>query len=204
MKSKRIGIFGGAFNPVHNGHIHICKTFLDSDLIDELWILPVFEPPHKDVDVLVPFYHRLEMVRLAFAETHLVVILDIEKDLPKPNYTLTTVEYLISRYADYSFNLCIGGDSLKYFHTWYDYKKLLKLVTLLVVERDTFSVDTIEQDVLDRTKIIRCDLTPESSSDIRGQISETGYSMQVPKEVMNYILENNLYGSFSHGLKKLL
>lgn len=198
MSNNRIGIFGGSFNPVHNGHLHICNAFLNSNLIDELWVIPVYDPPHKPSEQLLAFNHRFEMTKLAFKSLSQVRVLDLEKDLPRPNYTLKTIEYLKSTYQDKTFLLCLGGDSLKYFDTWYKYETLLKAVKLVVVKRENISYDGIKPSILNRTMIIETDVTPESSSDIRIEINKTGSSNQIPVEVMNYIRLNKLYTFTSH------
>lgn len=198
MSKLRIGLFGGSFNPVHNGHIHICKAFLNSLLIDELWVIPVYDPPHKPSENLVSFVHRLEMTKIALSGLPKVSVIDREKDLPKPNYTLKTVEYLKSTHPGTEFLLCIGGDSLKHFNTWYKYDELLKLVQLLVIERENSSHGDVESAVLNRTTFIRAEITPESSSEIRDELVTTGTTNQIPVEVLNYIRKNKLYTFTSH------
>lgn len=198
MSKRRIGIFGGSFNPVHNGHIHICQAFLDSNLIDELWIIPVFDPPHKPSEQLVSFSHRLEMTKLAFRNIPNIIVIDIEKELAKPNYTLKTIKYLKATYPDLDFLLCIGGDSLEYFNTWYEYESLLELVELLVVKRKDVSYNSVETKILDRSNFILSEITPESSSEIRDEIASTGSTIQVPTEVFSYIQLNHLYRSTSY------
>lgn len=197
MSKRRIGIFGGSFNPVHNGHIHICNAFLKSNLIDELWVIPVYDPPHKPSELLVPYVNRLEMTRLAFEKMSNVNVSEVESELSRPNYTLKTIEYFQSKYPDSKFYLCIGGDSLTYFHTWFKYKQLIELVNLIVVNRDNSSFSGVESIILQRTHFIQCDITPESSIDIRAEIAEKGNTTQVPPAVMDYIRKFKLYGLVS-------
>lgn len=198
MSNQKIGIFGGTFNPVHNGHLHICRAFLDSSLIDELWIIPVFDPPHKPSEQLISFDHRFEMTKLAFSRIANVKVLEIERELPRPNYTLKTVEYLMSTYSDKTYLLCLGGDSLKHFDTWYMYEELLKKVQLIVVKREPISFDGVKNSILQRSIFIQSKLTPESSSDIRKDIENTGTTNQLPEDVLNYIRTNDLFITTSH------
>lgn len=193
MRKRRIGIFGGSFNPIHNGHVHLCHSYLDSGLIDELWVIPVYDPPHKSLSELLPFKHRLEMTRLAFIREHRIKVLDVENHLPQPNYTLNTLEYLKSEYPECDFYLCIGGDSLNQFHTWYQYQSILKLTKLLVAKREHFDVHDVSSEVLDRTTFISTKLTPESSTSIRQQLSQTHFTSDLPKEVMTYIQNHRLF-----------
>ena len=78
---KRVGLFGGSFDPVHNGHRAIAHSFLQSRVIDRLLILPAPYPPHKPAQVQASFAHRMEMLRLAFQMRNDILISDLEKTL---------------------------------------------------------------------------------------------------------------------------
>jgi nicotinate-nucleotide adenylyltransferase len=195
MIPRRIGIFGGSFNPIHNGHLNICNAFLMSGSIDELWVIPVFDPPHKSSDDLLSFDDRFEMTKIAFQSFSSVKILDIEKLLPKPNYTLQTLQYLKEQNDDASFILCIGSDSLTYFHTWYNYKSILDITTLLVAKRAGYVYTKIETEILNKVVFVDSSIFPESSTAIREEIKIKGFSNQIPSEVMYYIKKHNLFSS---------
>ena len=101
----RIGLFGGTFDPVHNGHISIVRSFLQSGYIDELWILLTPVPPHKLNKEHVSYEHRKEMLHLAFQDIDRVRISTIEQTLPKPSYTVQTVTHLAQKYPEDEFLL---------------------------------------------------------------------------------------------------
>ena len=106
--SKRIGLFGGSFDPVHFGHQKIVKSFLESGRLDALWVLPTASPPHKSDKALTPYPIRYQMAEAAFRGWTGVENSRVEEDLPFPNYTLQTVRYLKKMYPDNTFVLCMG------------------------------------------------------------------------------------------------
>ncbi len=132
---ERIGIFGGAFNPVHNGHLAIAEAFLNSRLIHRLLILPTPDPPHKESRELAPFRHRFRMLQIAFEEADNVEISDLETRLDPPSYTVRTIRHLQETQPDTLWYLCIGSDSLEQFTGWYRYREILDRVSLIVAAR---------------------------------------------------------------------
>ena len=188
----KIGLFGGTFDPIHNGHIQICKSFLKSGLIDEIWIIPASIPPQKEDTVIATFAQRFDMLTLAFQSNKQVKILDIEDSLPKPNYTIQTVRHLKKIHRNIEFKLCIGSDSLKFINTWYKYQELLQEIDLLVVNRPGISIE-IENFDPSKIQFINHTEINLSSSEIRATIRINKSSTDIPKAVMDYILRNKLY-----------
>lgn len=189
---KRIGIFGGSFDPVHNGHIEAVNSFLNSGLLDEIWILLTPDPPHKRDRQLTELEHRFNMLNIAFQERERVKISDIEDDLPKPSYTLQTIRHLKQRYPDYIFFLCLGEDSLQSFHKWHKYQEILKECTLMVAERPGSSHIKVDPQIMDKTIFVDHKSMDISSSQIRVN-SMHEQSLNVQDEVLNYIKKHNLY-----------
>src|SRR5690554_3641750 len=111
MPANRIGLLGGTFNPVHNGHIAIAKAFLGSGEIDKLWVLLTSFPPHKKGDEFVSYELRHKMLKAAFSGLNNISVSTIEQTLPKPNYTIHTVRHLKEKYPEFSFLFCMGEDS---------------------------------------------------------------------------------------------
>lgn len=193
MKS-RIGIFGGTFDPVHTGHLAIAKAFLDSHEIDELWIMPAPDPPHKSQDLILPFTERLQLLELGFGNWENIVISDFEKKLSVPSYSLRTIQNLKKRYPDKEFFFCLGSDSLENLTTWYRYKELSKECIFLVAVRPGFNKDKVETDILKRCILVPHTPIDISSTQIRQFIKQgrdiTGL---VPDSVKDYILSQKLY-----------
>ncbi len=187
---KRIGVFGGSFNPVHNGHIHIVKSFLKSGVIDEMLITLAPSPPHKDHTTQAPYHHRFRMLELAFAGFDQVTISDLEKSLPVPSYSLQTIQSLKASNPTCQFFLCMGEDSLEGFHTWHRYKELLAEVTLLVAARPGSNAGLVTEQILKKTIFVSNSELDISSSTVR---SGTAGKHALPESVAEYIRTQNLY-----------
>lgn len=190
---KKIGLLGGTFDPVHNGHIEIAYSFINSGLIDELWILLTPFPPHKLGEKHVPYEKRLSMLKAAFSDAGFK-ILSIEKELPKPSYTYRTIQVLKEKNPDTFFYFCLGEDSLAQFHTWKHFEKILNEAELLVAKRPLSDHDNVDHEVLSKTTFVEHTPIEVSSSSIRGRISDTKFLKEnIPEQVYSIIDKENLY-----------
>lgn len=106
----KIGIFGGSFNPIHNGHINLCKELLDNNYLDVIYLMPNATPPHKN-NVQTSFMHRLNMIKLAIKNIENLKILDCEKDSTIKHYTYNTLENLKTIFKDDELFFIMGADS---------------------------------------------------------------------------------------------
>lgn len=195
--NKRIGIFGGSFDPVHRGHIEAVQSFLNSELLDEVWVLLTPEPPHKSGETQTEWSHRLNMLKLAFDDMERVDISTIERDLPQPSYSHQTIEHLQQEYPDHTFFLCLGEDSIQYFDTWHRYRDILDLVSLIAVNRPGSDASGVNPGVLERTIFTGHRPLDLSSTGIRQQRQSDDHikPTQLPERVDRYIREHNLYRS---------
>ncbi|MDR8391574.1 nicotinate (nicotinamide) nucleotide adenylyltransferase [Aliifodinibius sp. S!AR15-10] len=193
--STRVGIFGGTFDPVHNGHISIVRSFIKSGLIDEMWILPSPSPPHKTDKEITSFDHRKKMLELVFSNDENIKISDIEEKLPLPSYTIHTLQYLKQKYPDNKFYLCIGGDSLADFKNWYRAEKIAGQTDLLVAERPEADGRDVSEKFLQNTQFVEHTPVNISATEVRKELQKNGEGLQdqVPPEVLQYIRDNGLY-----------
>ena len=139
MPALRLGIFGGSFNPIHNGHLQIAKTVLAQHRLDRVLLLPARQPPHKSRD-LVPAEHRLAMTRLACEGEPGLEACDLELSVEGPNYTVDTLEKLARRYEDAELFFVMGADSLLDFPGWRDPQRILARARVVVVNRPGFKI----------------------------------------------------------------
>ena len=194
-RRKRIGIYSGSFNPVHNGHISLAKYLLDSDIVDEVWIVvSPLNPLKTTTNELIADELRLQMAKIAFEGIIDTKVSDVEFCLPRPSYTIDTLNYLQKQYPDYHFFLLIGEDNMAVFDKWKDYKEILRKYTVLVYPRhaDTNSSDNM----LRHTNIHKIDAPyiDISSTNIRHRIRQhLPLTDVLPKSVIDFIISNKLY-----------
>ncbi len=190
---KRIGLFGGTFDPVHTGHVQIASSFIESGFIDELWILLTPFPPHKLGEKHVPYSKRLSMLHAAFSETDFK-ILSIEQELPKPSYTYRTIQVLKEMNPDSVFYFCLGEDSLSQFHTWKHFEEILDESHLLVAKRPHSNHRNVNNKILNSTTFVEHTPVEVSSSAIRNRISDKEFlKANIPEQVYSIIEKENLY-----------
>lgn len=189
---KRVGIFGGTFDPVHSGHVQAVHSFLLSGLIDEIWVLLSPDPPHKKRENNVPSYeHRLNMLQIAFRDIENVTISTLERELPTPSYTLRTLLHLKEAYPEILFFLCVGEDSVASFHTWHKYREILNECTLLAVKRPGADRKNAKEEVLEKTIFVDHQPIKISSTGIRKGKMESAEPL--PDKVADYIDQHELY-----------
>lgn len=139
--SRKIGIFGGTFNPVHNGHLALANYLCEYCGLDELWFMVTPCNPFKKNDVLLPDYERLEMVRAAIAGYEKFRASDFEFALPKPSYTVDTLAALRHNYPDCEFVLVIGADNYAAFDKWRNPEEIIRNHRIIVYGRPGYDID---------------------------------------------------------------
>ena len=192
---KKTGIFGGAFNPVHIGHVRLAEEAVKQLKLRRLLIIPTYVSPHKHTE-LAPYEDRAEMCRRAFGHIPGAEVSDIEVRLGGTSYTINTVRALKDLYPDEQFFLLIGGDMLFSFDQWFKYESLLKETKVCAVARDSDSlVDMMEYaNELGRIKVLPTQAVEMSSTAVRQTVAEGGdISGMVPAGAAEYIREKGLY-----------
>lgn len=129
----KIGIYGGSFNPVHNGHLNIVKYVLNQLKLDKIIVIPVGKPSHR-ADNLESGILRTEMCRAAFENISGVEVSGIETDKDKISYTINTLKKIIEIYGEKNdFYEIIGEDSAYHFKEWKNYEEILELSKVVVL-----------------------------------------------------------------------
>lgn len=196
----RIGIYGGTFDPVHIGHLNLCKTMQEKLAVDEILMIPTGTPPHKAATATKAEY-RLEMCKLAVKDFGLTAnVSDIEIRREGRSYTFLTVTELLEQMTDVELYLIMGADMFMSLETWYRFEDLKKLVTFAAVQRDDVSTSELEAEA-ERLKSIGCKCVTVSlpavdvsSTDVRNRVHE-GLPIDglVTKSVEKFIYEKQLY-----------
>lgn len=133
--AMRIALYGGSFDPPHVGHQMVCLYALATQRVDQVWVLPCYEHPFGKESA--SYEHRLRMCELALEPLAPHVILcTIEAELPKPSYTLRTVQALRERHPTHEFVLIIGEDLAPTLPTWYGWEQLQKSIEIVIVGRE--------------------------------------------------------------------
>lgn len=201
MSKMRTGIFGGSFNPVHNGHINLVEKIASENHLDKVIVMPTRISPFKSdsKDYVADSNDRIEMCKLAFKKLSFVEISRYEVDRDEISYTIGTVEYLKNQYPDDELFLIIGSDMLLSFSKWKDYKSILNICTVITASRENDDKTALKKTAEDLSKygrIIITDIEPVviSSTMIRSKIkNKEDISCLMPESVVKYILTNNLY-----------
>lgn len=197
-KLKRIGLFGGTFDPIHFGHLNLAVEILEAHHLDEVWFCPAKENPHKMGRATIPVKARLEMTALGIEGFSHFKVIDVEASRSSPSYTIDTLELLVSQHKECEFGLILGEDCVKDFPRWHRYKDILTIASLYIGSRKTglFEINGLDPILIEK---IRKGITPTknieiSATDIRKRLSE-GLTCRhlVPAKVVDYILAHQLY-----------
>ena len=198
----RIGIMGGTFDPIHNGHLVLAEQIRTRFNLQKIYFIPVGNAPHKKNTTKSTKYDRLSMTKLAIESNKNFEISDIEIKKEEVSYTIDTVrEFKKLVNAEDKLYFITGADAILLIDSWKDYKELFNLVTFIGATRPGISVEEL-QDKVDEVKtkhgvIIESTKVPAlaiSSTDIRKRVEE-GESIKylLPESVESYIHENGIY-----------
>ena len=189
---KKVGLFFGTFDPIHIGHERIAKYFLER-YFDEIWFVITPLNPDKINENLTNQSIRLEMSKVFCGNEEKFKSCDIEFNLPKPNYTADTLVELKKKHPDLNFAIIIGEDNLIGLETWKNFNKILEGKIYVYPRVNKHNIDA---NLKDHPSVIFSDapFMKISSSEIRRIISNNGYFEKlVPKQINEYIFQNNVY-----------
>lgn len=217
MKKERIGIFGGTFNPIHNGHVKAVLEVQKTFFLDKVLMIPSYIPPHKGAPDVAPPSDRLQMVKLAVASYPQFVPSHIEIEAKGKSYSILTLAKLKQRFPDAAMFFILGVDAFLEIDTWREYKKVLEQCHFIVINRPGYDLNEAKKPlggnyaerivrVLETTKLDKAMLHPYkifllsidaldmASKDIRKKV-KMGKSIAglVVKPVEEYIQINKLY-----------
>ena len=197
----RVGIYGGTFAPVHNGHVAAAKAFIEQMQLDILYVIPAGIPPHKQIDAADDPMHRYRMCELAFWDVEKVFVSDVEIKRTGKSYTVDTLRELSA--PDRRLFLLMGTDMMLTLDTWRESEEIFKLCYPIYARRENDPI--LEARIVKKNneylakygKIVRrlmCDAIELSSTEIRDLVAaDKPISHLVPPVVEQYIEKHGLY-----------
>lgn len=189
---KKVGIYSGSFNPIHHGHLMLANYLVTFGELDELWLLVSPQNPLKPKAELLDDQHRLEMARLAVGDDPFIKVSDVEMHLPRPSYTINTLQHLSEQYPDNQFVFVCGMDSLQNLDKWKDYEKILENYPILVFPRKGYDGGELINHL--SVRVVETPIIELSSTFIRNCIANNiNVRHFIPENAYNYLINNNLY-----------
>jgi nicotinate-nucleotide adenylyltransferase len=132
---RRVGVYGGTFDPIHHGHLKVAEAVLKAFAMDRLVFVPAYIPPHKRREVISSPFHRLAMLALATANSQRMFVSYIELEAPAYSYTIETLERLQAASENAQLFFVMGADSFKEITTWHEYERILTEYDCIVAAR---------------------------------------------------------------------
>lgn len=213
QNKEKIGILGGTFNPIHIAHLIMAEYALEELNLDRILFMPSGNPPHKDKNLIISNDDRKAMIELAINSNEKFIFSDIELNRSGKIYTVDTLRILKETNPDNEYYFIMGEDSLLYFDKWKEPENIVKLANIVVARRNSGSssnydksyLNDMDKKLLEKKAFLEKEYNADiffltmpnidiSSTVIRDRIkSDKSINYLVPKEVLNYIKEKNLY-----------
>lgn len=146
---KQIGLFSGSFNPIHIGHLALANYLCEYEGLDEVWFMVTPHNPLKEENELMDDEFRMKLVKLSISDYPKFHASDFEFHLPRPSYTIHTLDELKRAYPEYLFHLIIGADNWSLFPKWYESERIIAENEILIYPRAGYQVNaaTLPQNV---------------------------------------------------------
>jgi len=188
-----IGIFSGSFNPIHIGHLILANYIVEYTHLQEIWFVVSPQNPLKSKQGLIGEDVRLKMTELALKDYPKLKASDFEFSLPKPSYTINTLDNLKESFPQYDFTLIIGADNWSTFENWKEHDVILDKYPIMVYPRLGYRI-SIPNKLKTKVEALGSPIIEISSTFIRDGIKEDkNMRAFLPEEVNEYILHNGLY-----------
>lgn len=187
----KIGLYFGSFNPIHTGHLIIANHILNETSLQKIWFVLSPQNPFKTEASLLNEYDRLHLVQTAIEGNDGFRAMDIEFSLPKPSYTVHTLQYLKEKYPTYSFSIIMGSDSFQNLPKWKNSDVIMKNYPLIIYVRPGFDITADREGDI---QIMKAPLLEISATHIR-ELVTNGKSIKylVPEAVEEEITTNRFF-----------
>lgn len=197
---ERVGIFGGSFNPLHQGHLIVAEFAAETIGLERVLFAPVVHPPHRDGKLLMAIEHRLAMIETAINDNDRFQLTLVDVERPGPHYSVDTVQIIQDQYPGSQLYFVMGGDSFKSFPSWHAPDEIVEYCRLAVMRRPSSKPvqPSMHQAAMpnlhERVDMIEAPPIGISATRVREQLG-IGKSVRylVPDRVLTYIHANNLY-----------
>lgn len=197
----KTGILGGAFDPIHKGHVYMAKCAMEEYGLDRVIFVPSGHSPNKSENKMTSFGHRYNMCRLAAETTDKYEVSDMEIRESGTSYTYMTLLRFKQMYPSDELFFIMGGDSLDYFDSWKKPDVIAENAVILVVVREDFPAEQMQRRISHikelfpaDIRLLRCDRMDVSSTQVR-ELIKAGKDVSglLDEQVLGYIESNNLY-----------
>ena len=182
----KTGIYGGSFNPIHNGHIALARHLLQEAELDEIWFVVSPQNPFKVQQQLLDDDKRLLLVRKALAPYPQLVASDFEFSLPRPSYMWHTLQGMSAQWPDRELHLIIGADNWLCFDRWYHADDIRSTYPIIIYPRQGYDIEpsTLPQGV----RLVNTPLYNVSSTEIRADVAAgRDISSKVPSTILSEV-----------------
>ena len=199
---RRLGLFGGSFNPIHNGHLHLAEAAKDALRLSGVMLMPAGEAPHKSTAAYAPAADRLAMCQLAAENLPWLSVSDLEIRKTGKSYTVDTLRILRQEQPDTDWTLLIGSDMLLTFDTWHCWQEILQMAAVCAVSREKGDLPQLRDAAKKlrsdcpqaRIRVVTAEAVVVSSTQIREAVQKNAdCSCLLPENVVQYIQTHGLY-----------
>ena len=197
MAKMKIGILGGTFNPIHNGHLMLAKEAYEQHNLDKVWIMVSPNPPHKAGTTIVDVTHRNNMAKAAIEPYDFMEFSDYEQRREGFIYTAETLTLLKKDFPENEYYFIIGGDSLENIEKWYHPEIVLANCVLLAAGRDDLFNEALIARINELNAKYNADirLVKMQPMDVSSTEIRAGDFDDIPDSVRSYIYDNKLYNT---------
>lgn len=199
--NTKIGILGGSFDPIHQGHLNIAQNAYQEFQLQEIWFVPAGHSPNKRESSMTPAEIRAKMVSLAIEDIPYFKLSTVEIDAPDTSYTYLTLSRFKEHFPQYEFYFIMGADSLDYFEKWVHPEIICQNAVILTAIRDDMDRSVIQNKIAEIQKMFPAEIYPISgektdisSSEIRTTFQSNQDEVPlIPVKVADYIKSHHLY-----------
>jgi nicotinate-nucleotide adenylyltransferase len=195
-KIKKIGLFGGTFDPIHMGHLIVGEIIRDKLDLNQIVFIPAKKHPFKNNKFIANETHRYKMIQLAISDNKYLGVSDLELKSDQISYTIDTIRKFQEEYQGFEKDIyfLMGMDNLNQFHLWKNPEDLIKQCKVVVFNRPGFKPPKDAQKYINYIQIIQVPLLEISSTQIRNRVkNRQTIHYLVPPSVEAYIIDNKLY-----------